>query len=221
MKKVALPLLAALLLAAAPLTAHAAGAPAADKEMAAAPAATASPEKVAETKAALRDLWIDHIFWVRNVVVARADKNKAAEDEAEKSVVANAHSIADTVGSFYGKEAGDGLFKLLAGHYGAIKAYLDASVAKDKGKQDAATKQLLDNADAIATFLSGANPNLPKDTLLSLLQAHGGHHMTQINQLLAKDYAGEAKTWDDMAHHMYTIADALVDGIAKQFPDKF
>lgn len=214
MKRVALPLLAALMLAVAPVTVHAA-------DSAAAPAATANAGKVAETKAALRDLWIDHVFWVRSVVVARADGNKAAEEAAEKEVVANAHSIADTVGTFYGKPAADGLFKLLAGHYGAIRAYLDASVAKDKEKQDAATKQLLDNADGIASFLSSANPNLPKDTLLSLLQAHGGHHMTQINQLLAKDYAGEAKTWDDMSHHMYTIADALVDGIAKQFPEKF
>ncbi|HEX2492767.1 MAG TPA: hypothetical protein VHK24_03260, partial [Steroidobacter sp.] len=31
----------------------------------------AVPTKVAETKAALRDLWLGHVFWVRNVVDAR------------------------------------------------------------------------------------------------------------------------------------------------------
>lgn len=211
MKKFILTLAAAALIAGASFAAQPAAA--ADK--------TADPAKVATTKAALRDLWIGHVFWVRNVVVATFDHNKAAEAEAENQVVANAKAIAGVLEPYYGADAKDKMFKLLAGHWGAVKAYLDATVANDKKKQDAATQQLLANADEIATFLSTANPNLPKETLVSLLQAHGGHHIAQIQQLQAKKYADEAKTWGDMTQHMYTIADALVDGIAKQFPDKF
>ena len=37
----------------------------------------------------------------------------------------------------------------------------------------------------------------------------------------AKDYAGQAQTWADMTQHMYVIADALADTIAKQFAAKF
>ena len=33
--------------------------------------------------------------------------------------------------------------------------------------------------------------------------------------------AGEARTWEAMKTHIYTIADALVGGIAKQMPEKF
>jgi hypothetical protein len=183
--------------------------------------ATADAVKVNATKAVLRDLWINHVFWVRNVVVGRLDGKKAEEAAAEMQVVANAKAIAGAIEPFYGAGASDKLFKLLAGHYGAVKAYLDAAVAKDKTKENAATQQLLANADEIATFLSGANPNLPKDTLVGLLQAHGGHHINQIQQLIAKDYAGEAKTWADMSQHMYVIADALGDALAKQFPNKF
>jgi len=36
-----------------------------------------------------------------------------------------------------------------------------------------------------------------------------------------KDYDGEAQTWMDMSQHMYVIADAFADGLAKQFPAKF
>jgi hypothetical protein len=57
--------------------------------------------------------------------------------------------------------------------------------------------------------------------VLSLLQAHGGHHLSQIQQLKAKQYADEAKTWAEMEVHMYVIADALTGAIAKQFPEKF
>ncbi len=34
------------------------------------------------------------------------------------------------------------------------------------------------------------------------------------------DMAAEAQTWSAMKAHMDTLADALSDGIAKQFPDK-
>jgi hypothetical protein len=185
--------------------------------------AAASPDqtKLNATKVALRDLWVGHVFWIRNVVVAELADNAAAQQTAEKQVVANAQSIAGSVEPFYGAKAKEKLFTLLAGHYGAVKAYLDASIAQDSAKQSEATAKVISNAGEIASFLSGANPYLPKDTVQGLLQAHGGHHIAQIQQLQAKDYAGEAKTWADMSQHMYVIADALADALDKQFPAKF
>lgn len=183
--------------------------------------AVADQTKVNATKAALRDLWIGHIFWVRNVVAAELAGDASARQVAEKQVVANAQSIAASIEPSYGAEAKEKLFTLLAGHYGAVKDYLDASVAEDDAKQTEATSKLIGNSGEIASFLSSANPYLPIDTLAELLQAHGGHHIAQIQQLLAKDYAGEAQTWADMSQHMYVISDALGDALAKQFPAKF
>ena len=182
-----------------------------------APAAT----KVAETGAALRDLWVGHIFWVRNVVVDTFAGNKKAAAAAEKEVVANAKQIAAAIEPYYGKEASEKLFGLLAGHYGAVKQYLEATATGSRANQDAATRQLTANAGEIARFLSGANPNLPFDTLNGLLLAHGGHHIQEIQQLKGKQYAEEAQTWEAMKKHMYGIADALAGAIAKQFPAKF
>lgn len=177
--------------------------------------------KVAQTQVALRDLWSGHIFWVRNVVQDTLAHNRSAANSAEQQVVANARQIAQSIQPFYGQAASDQLFKLLAGHYGAVKQYLIATSKGSKAEQDTAYKALTVNADQIATFLSGANPNLPKDTLEGLLLAHGGHHLQQIQQFKAKQYDAEAKTWDAMQHHMDMIADALGDAIAKQFPAKF
>ena len=61
--------------------------------------------KTTTTDAALRDLWLGHVFWVRGVVVATIANNKAAADAAEKSVVANAKAIAAAFEPYYGKEA--------------------------------------------------------------------------------------------------------------------
>jgi hypothetical protein len=176
---------------------------------------------VNETGAALRDLWVGHVFWVRNVVVSTFAGNRAAAAAAEQEVVANARQIAAAIEPYYGKDASERLFGLLAGHYGAVKQYLEATVAGNQGKQDAAFKSLSANATEISRFLSGANPNLPFDTLNGLLLAHGGHHVQQIQQVQSKQYAEEAQTWEAMKRHMYVIADALAGAIAKQFPKQF
>ena len=180
-----------------------------------------SGAKLQQTGAALRDLWVGHIFWVRNVSVETLAGNQAAASAAEAQVVANAKEIAAAIEPYYGKEASKKLFDLLAGHYGAVKQYLEATAAGNKVKQQTAVKNLTANAGEIARFLSGANPNLPFDTLNGLLLAHGGHHVQEIQQLRAKQYAREAETWEAMTKHMHVIADALAGAIAKQFPDRF
>ena len=63
-------------------------------------AATADQTKLNATKAVLRDLWINHVFWVRNVVVAGIAGDAVAQQAAEKQVVANAKSIAASIEPF-------------------------------------------------------------------------------------------------------------------------
>jgi len=184
---------------------------------------TAKPAESAAmtTRMALRDLWVEHIFWVRNYVVANQAGNAKQAAVAANEVVTDATNIANSIAPLYGQPAADQLLKLLAGHWGAIKHYSDATVAKDKKGQQAAVDELTSNAKAIAAFLAKANPFLPEATLLTLLSAHGGHHVAQIDQLAAGDYAGEARTWAMMREHILTLSDALVAALVKQFPDKF
>jgi hypothetical protein len=206
-------MLAMVFLAAAPALAH-------EGHMAG-HMATKDSAKTVELRQTLRDLWVDHIFWVRNVALMTKVGDVEGAKVAEENVVANARAIANAMGPLYGQAAADKLFGLLAGHYGAVKEYMNASYAGNKAGKDAAAQKLVANANEIAAFLSTANPNWPKQTLVSLLTAHGGHHMAQIDDFAAKDYAAEAQVWEAMKQHMYVIADALAAGIAKQFPKKF
>ncbi|WGK88444.1 hypothetical protein [Pseudomonas migulae] len=186
------------------------------------PASTAAPDSVAlTTRLALRDLWVEHVFWIRNYAIANQAADKQQAKVAADQVVDNATKIANSIAPLYGQPAADQLLKLLAGHWGAVKHYSDATVAKDsKGKQ-AAVADLTSNAKAIAAFLAKANPNLPEATLVAMLGAHGGHHVAQIDELAAHDYAGEARTWHMMRGHILALADALAAALVKQFPDKF
>jgi hypothetical protein len=193
-----------------------------------APATSAAPAsakeistRLASTQATLRDLWLGHIFWVREVVQGLVHKDPAAVQQAEQQVVANAKQLAGSIEPFYGQGASQQLMKLLSGHYAAVKAHATATVAGNTADAKHALDQMLANADEIAKFLSSANPNLPESAVRSLFAAHGGHHVQQDQQLAAHQLAEEARTWQAMKDHMYVIADTLANAIAKQFPDRF
>ena len=181
----------------------------------------ANPARVAEMKQAFRDLWLGHIFWVRHVVSNIATNDPDERDAAEKEVVANTKQIADTIAPFYGEAASEKLNSLLDVNIDAVREYSEATVARSKQRQDAALARLASNADDIADFLSHVNPYLQKDNVRSLIAAHGAHHVLQINQYKAKDYAHLGATWPMMRQHVYVIADTLTTALAKQFPSKF
>ncbi len=186
----------------------------------AAPAADAAAPASPKLHATMRELWQGHADTTREYALAVKASDAAAEKKSADAVVANAKKIADAVGSFYGDAAGKKMLELLAGHWGAVKALTDAQKANDKAGVDKAMNDMAANADEIAKFLSGANPNLPADAVKGLLVAHAGHHLALTGEIMQGDKAAAAKTWSAMQAHMNTLADALSDGIAKQFPAK-
>ena len=95
-----------------------------------------------------------------------------------------------------------------------------AAKANNNEQLDAAQKKWTANGKEIAAFLSGANPNWPKQTLESMLQTHLDLTTGEVVGRLKKDWAADIKSYDEGHAHMLMFADALSDGIAKQFPEK-
>lgn len=180
-------------------------------------AATTAPK----LHAALRGLWHGHLVATHDYALAAHAGNKADETKAADAVVANAKQIADAVAGFYGKDAGDGLLKLLAGHWQGVKALTDAAHAGDKAAENKAMEDLASNGTAIAKFLAGANPNWTEDGLRGALVMHVADHQTQVDLMMSNaPEAKQAAAWTEMENHMNMIADVLASGIAKQFPQK-
>ncbi len=124
-----------------------------------------NPAKVAELKMALRDLYIGHIFWVRDLVVSTRLGEKEAVSEADEYGLKNAQAIERSIAPFYGQAAGEKFATLFVGHYSAVKDYMKAAFASNfKGNaalKKAALDKLMKNGNEIAVFVSSANPNLP------------------------------------------------------------
>jgi L-fucose isomerase-like protein len=183
-------------------------------------AADAPASAAPKLHAAMRELWQGHADTTREYALAVKAGDAAAEKKSTDAVVANAKKIADAVGGFYGDAAGKKMFELLAGHWGGVKELTDAQKKGDTAGVTKAMSDLSTNADAIAQFLSGANPNLPASAVKGLLVMHAAQHQELTGEIMKGDTANAAKTWSAMQAHMNTIADALSDGIAKQFPQK-
>jgi len=181
-----------------------------------APAATAP-----KLHTTLRSLWHGHIVTTREYALAVHAGSKAGERRAAEAVVANAGQIANAVAGFYGKDAGEALLKLLAGHWGAVKALTDSARAKNTAGESTAMADLGSNAAQIAKFLAGANPNWQEGELQGALTMHGGDHKKQVDLMMSNaPRAEQDAAWKEMEQHMDMIADVLADGIARQFPDK-
>ncbi len=189
-------------------------------------AATApNPVKVAELKMALRALFADHVFWVRELVIATRLGVTGEAAAADEYGLANAKAIGQSIAPIYGQAAAQKFTTLFVGHYQAVKDYMRAAFADGFRGNAAREKVALDalqrNGKAIAAFVSSANPNLPEGTVYGLLVSHVQHHIMQIEATAKENWDGEADMWAPMVAEIYVLSDALADGIARQFPGKF
>src|SRR6185436_1779925 len=109
---------------------------------------------------AMRKLWEDHIIWTRIFIISAAGDlpDKAA---ATDRLLQNQVDIGNAIKPYYGDAAGNKLTALLKEHITTAADVVAAAKANDKAKLDDANKRWVANADQIADFLSGANPNWP------------------------------------------------------------
>lgn len=169
---------------------------------------------------AMRKLWEDHIVYTRNYIVSALADLEDAGAVAQR-LLKNQADIGDAIKTYYGDEAGNKLASLLRDHILIATEVVKAAKMgnnEDLGKSD---KKWHANADDIAVFLSGANPNWAKKDLTDMLYKHLELTTGEVVSRLKKDWAADIDFYDKGHMHMLMFADALTDGIVKQFPDKF
>ena len=97
----------------------------------------------------------------------------------------------------------------------------DAAKSGDKDNLDKYNKLWYKNADEISDFLSAANPNYSNKELKDMLHKHLQFVTDQVVARLNKDWNADINSFDKGEDHMIMFADMLIDGIVKQFPEKF
>lgn len=186
----------------------------------AAAAVEGQSSKSVQLKLALRDLWVDHIVYTRNYIISFVAGLPGTNLVAER-LLKNQEDIGTAIKPYYGVQAGDKLTELLKGHImGAVQILTAAKTGNSTGAA-AAERKWFDNADQIAIFLSGANPNWPKEDLTNMLHNHLALTKSEAVARLTGNYAADIAAFDKVHEQAMMMSDALADGIIKQFPDKF
>jgi hypothetical protein len=168
----------------------------------------------------MRKLWEDHISWTSTYIMAAVagldDTGKIAE-----RLLKNQQDIGNAIKPIYGDAAGNKLAALLKDHILIAADLVGAAKVGDNDKAAAAEKKWYANADEIAAFLSGANPNWPQKTLESMMYAHLALTKNEAVARIKKDPAAYVDARDKGHAHILMMSDTLSDGIIKQYPKKF
>ena len=187
-------------------------------QVAAKPSATT---KAAALRSALDQLLGEHVQLAADATNAALNGRDAEFKAAAAALDANSVDIGNAIGSVYGKDAGEAFLGLWRSHIGMVVEYTVGTASKDKMKQDKAVGDLMQYTKDFGAFLNSANPNLPQDAVADLVK----HHAVTLKAVIDAQAAGDqekAYTALRTAYgHMAMIAEALAQGIVKQFPKKF
>ena len=170
-------------------------------------------------KTGMRKLWSEHVLWTRQYIVDAAAGLPSA-DATSKRLLRNQEDIGNAIVPYYGSAAGAKLTDLLKQHILIAVDVVAAAKAGDNTKLADADKRWHDNAADLATFLSSANPNWPKQSLLSMLNEHLALTTQEATARLQQRWDDDIAAFDKVFSQAMMMADALSDGIAKQFPGK-
>jgi hypothetical protein len=169
---------------------------------------------------AMRKLWSDHVFWTRLYIIEAAAGAPSLQNTTNR-LLQNQTDIGNAIVPYYGAAAGSQLTSLLRQHILIAADLVTAAKAGDQAKVADADRRWHSNANDIATFLSGANPNWPKATVLGMLNQHLALTTQEATAQLQSRWAESASSFDSIFTQILGMADALSDGIVKQFPNRF
>ncbi|HEU5003434.1 MAG TPA: hypothetical protein VFW71_11740, partial [Actinomycetota bacterium] len=180
-----------------------------------------SPDSnAASLEAAMRRLWADHVIWTRQYIVS-AVAGRPDADAAAGRLLRNQEDIGNAAAGFYGDEAGAALTGLLKDHIMIAVDLVAAAKAGDTRAFKRHDRRWDANADEIAAFLAGANPNWPEDAVRDLLGQHLALTKGEAVARLEENWANDVTAFDDILTEIVTMADALSAGLVAQFPEKF
>jgi hypothetical protein len=186
-------------------------------------AATKADAKASQTEfdKAMRKLWEDHVTWTRLYIVS-AEDNLPDKAATTQRLLQNQSDIGNAVAGFYGDAAGAKLTALLKDHILGAAALIEAAKSGDKAKVSDASAKWYANADEIAAFLSGANPqNWPLADMKSGMKMHLDLTLQEATDHMQGHYDADVQDYDKIHNHILGLSDLLSSGIGKQFPGKF
>jgi hypothetical protein len=168
----------------------------------------------------MRKLWEEHIMWTRMYLLSEFAGNGDTLNSMER-LSKNQEDIGNAIVPYYGKDNGAKFTDLLNNHVLIEAEVVHTTFANDSSGMKAAQGKWEANADEIAAFLNGINQHWSKQSWMDMLHYYLALTTQEILLRFYEDYATDVESFDRIESQALTLADALTDGIVKQFPEKF
>lgn len=169
----------------------------------------------------MRSLWEDHVSWTRLAIVSLTTGSPDTKATVAR-LLRNQSDIGDAIVPFYGRAAGTALTGLLREHILVAADLIAAAKAGDKTKLATEQAAWQRNADAIAAFLSKANPRAWKlGEMNAMLRTHLALTTQEVVARLQGKWTADVRAYDQIVKQALGMADMLSEGIIQQFPARF
>ncbi|MFQ3274928.1 MAG: hypothetical protein ACI9LV_000660 [Candidatus Nanohaloarchaea archaeon] len=133
----------------------------------------------------------------------------------------NSQDLAAKVGSVYGDEAEQQFLGLWRDHIGYFVDYTEGLKADNQTKMDRADQNLEGYAESAGTFFNDANPNIPRDGVVTLAEEHKTLVIESMEAYDEGNYEMAYQKQREANKQVSKIADALTAGIVEQNPETF
>lgn len=184
-------------------------------------AAPTSATGAADLRVALNALLQEHVYLAAAATNAALDGHADEFQAAAAALDGNSVDLAKANGAAYGPDAEAAFLPLWRKHIGFVVDYTTGVATKDTAKQEKAVNDLVAYSTEFGAFLNSASPALPADAVAELVKQHALTLKAVIDAQAAKDYATAFTSLRQATAHMQMIADAHVEAVVKQFPEKF
>lgn len=177
-------------------------------------------EDVIDISNQMRLAWLQHVYWVRMLMISIVERLKDEAAVAER-VMENPAEIAGVFEPFYGPEILQAMMSLITDHLRIGAALITA--LRDGQQQEAANlnNQWYQNAAMIAQMFAAINPYYSQEEVQNMMNRHLELTTKEVMDRLAGNYAGDIKAFGQVEEEVLEMADYFTSGLLNQFPEQF
>jgi hypothetical protein len=164
--------------------------------------------------------WTDYAVWMREYVVAAVDE-RIDQPEVAARLLRTPTDIGRAVEKYHGRKAGRRVNQLLKQHVTIAIDFVDAACTGERQRYLDVESVWDDNVADFVTALGQLNVSWTGARVRELWPLQQSSIKALLTARLEENFDKEVDAYDELLTTAATFADAIADGIIREFADKF
>ncbi len=177
-------------------------------------------EAAANLRLQLHKLWQQHVYWTRMTIISMVF-NLPDVNVVTDRLLRNPKDFEALLRPLYGDQIASRFADLFTSHLAIAAQLVKAAIAGDSRAVAELERTWYANASEIASFLASINPYWSQEVWQAMLFEHLRLTKSEAVNMINKNYQASINVFDEIENQALRMADVMVDGIIRQFPEKF